>query len=396
MPSTLFDDQTVPPASWPPPPPPPPSFAPPADFGPPLPPLAPPDEPGRSRRRPNRVAALGIAAGLILGAGGTGVALYDRGSSVVGPAALTVPASSGATPGTVDVKAVLAKVQPAIVSISETVSSRRGTGSAAGSGMIIGAGGLILTNAHVITGGTNIQVTIPGRGALPATVLGSDPAADVALLQVSGVSGLPTVTLASTAPAVGDPVVAVGNALALGVSPTVTTGIVSALDREIDVEGTTLSHLIQTDAAINPGSSGGALLDAAGTVIGMTSAGATSAQSIGFAIASTTITPMLAQLQRGSASSAVSTPSASAGYLGITSRDSVGGVQVVEVVTGAPAAAAGLVPGDVIVTVDGQQVASSQALTTAIGAHKPGDAVTLTLQRGARTATVKVTLGTRP
>jgi putative serine protease PepD len=300
MSSMLFDDQgTDGPAIWP---------APPAFLPPPAPPSPTADEPPPRRRRPNRVAALGVAIGLVLGAGGATVALQDGGSTVA-PAIASAPAASGGTAGSVDVKRILAKVQPAIVSIRETVSSRRGTGSAAGSGMIIGSDGLVLTNAHVVTGGTDIKVTIPGRGTLPATVLGADTLADVALLQVTGASGLPTVTLASSAPAVGDPVVAVGNALALGVSPTVTTGIVSALDREIDIEGTTLSHLIQTDAAINPGSSGGPLLDAAGTVIGMTSAGATDAQSIGFAISSTTITPMLANLQQGGA-----------GYLGAASR----------------------------------------------------------------------------
>jgi putative serine protease PepD len=285
------------PSVWPAPPP----------FTPP-PVTPPPDAPAPPRRRPNRIAALGIAVGVVLGAGGATAALHGGGSTG-SPAVAIAPAASGGAAGSVDVKGILAKVQPAIVSISETISSRRGTGSAAGSGMIIGSDGLVLTNAHVVTGGTNIQVTIPGRGTLPAKVLGADTLADVALLQVSGASGLPTVTLASSAPAVGDPVVAVGNALALGVSPTVTTGIVSALDREIDIQGTTLAHLIQTDAAINPGSSGGPLLDAAGTVIGMTSAGATDAQSIGFAIASTTITPMLPDLQQGGS-----------GYLGTSSR----------------------------------------------------------------------------
>src|SRR5204862_4625603 len=161
--------------------------------------------------------------------------------------------------------------------------------------------GTVLTNNHVINGATNIQVTLTtDNKSHPATLLGSDPNADVAVIKIQGVNNLPTVKLGrSSSLEVGDDVVAIGNALALPGGPTVTSGIVSAVDRTIDAENERLEHLIQTDAAINPGNSGGPLSNAAGEVIGMNTAVAGQAQNIGFAIAIDTVKPNAEGLKRG-------------------------------------------------------------------------------------------------
>ena len=219
------------------------------------------------------------------------------------------------------VASIAASVDPAVVSITSQITvteSPFGSGfgeteteEVEGSGMIVTSSGEVVTNNHVIAGATSITVKIGGGSkTYRATVIGTDASKDVALLQIAGVSGLPTVTFGNSAQVqVGDSVVAIGNALALGSTPTVTTGIVSAENRTITAEndsgGTeTLTGLLQTDAAINPGNSGGPLVDSAGQVIGMDTAAAsseetgTSAQDIGFAIPSSQIVAEIAVLQQ--------------------------------------------------------------------------------------------------
>ncbi|MBA3654129.1 MAG: trypsin-like peptidase domain-containing protein [Actinobacteria bacterium] len=199
--------------------------------------------------------------------------------------------------GGIDVRAVLRRVEPAVVSISSSIAGRFGRGTAAGTGMIISPGGHVLTNAHVVADAQRIEVDIPNQGTHTAQVVGVDANQDVAVIKIDDVSGLPTVTLGDLgALQVGDPVVAVGNALALTGSPTVTTGIVSALDRTITSGRTSMAHLIQTDAAINPGNSGGPLLDSGGRVVGMNTAAAGDAQNIGFAISINEIKPRLTSI----------------------------------------------------------------------------------------------------
>src|SRR5205814_7559035 len=170
-----------------------------------------------------------------------------------------------------DVQSILSKVEPGVVAINTRGFSQGGGGffnqivpqQGAGTGMIISPDGTVLTNNHVINGATNIQVTLTtDNKSHPATLLGSDPNADVAVIKIQGVNNLPTVKLGrSSSLKVGDDVVAIGNALALPGGPTVTSGIVSAVDRTIDAENERLEHLIQTDAAINPGNSGGPLVN---------------------------------------------------------------------------------------------------------------------------------------
>jgi putative serine protease PepD len=223
--------------------------------------------------------------------------------------------NSASFPKPADVQEVLAKVEPAVVSIDTTAVTRGGDGTVegAGTGMILTTDGEVLTNNHVVAAATSVTVTLFGQtNPRPARVIGTDPTQDLALVQIENVKGLPTVQLGdSNLALVGDNVLAIGNALALAGGLTVTEGIVSSKNRSLtatsDITGRSenLSGLIQTDAAINSGNSGGPLVNASGQVIGMNTAVAEStqgnapAQDIGFAIAIDTIKPLLAQLRSG-------------------------------------------------------------------------------------------------
>jgi serine protease Do len=261
----------------------------------------------------------------------------------------------------------------------------------------------------------NLKVTLPPPGGrvFAARVIGGDSDHDLAVLKVDA-TGLPTVPLGdSKALALGERVVALGYALALPGGPTVTSGIVSALDRTVQVQDPnetdangqpltrTYQDVIQTDAAINPGNSGGPLVDMAGNVIGIDSAGNESAQNIGFAIAIGAAKPIIEQ--------AIAHPKAPEAYLGVTSEQvdaglaaQLGlpidhGVLVLALAPGGPAEKAGVVAGDVIVSLNGQTVNTSDQLGAAILKHRPGDAVKVELvdPSGAH-KTVTVTLGVRP
>jgi S1-C subfamily serine protease len=287
---------------------------------------------GHRLSRPRRGAALIAAAALVSGGLGAGLAVGLGSSGNAADGVVHVASSADLTGNqTPDVAAIAAKVDPAVVEVTSQVTvdvSSGGFGfgglggtqeeqeTLEGTGMIITSNGEVVTNNHVINGASSITVTLDGSSkSYTATVVGTDPAADLALLQIHGVSALPTVTFGnSSTMSVGDPVVAIGNALALGSSPTVTTGIISAENRTItaanDFGGSeTLTGMLQTDAAINPGNSGGPLLNAAGQVIGMNTAGGggssgTSSENIGFAIPSNEIVSLLSSLEHGGSGSA--------------------------------------------------------------------------------------------
>jgi putative serine protease PepD len=266
----------------------------------------------------------------------------------------------------------------------------------AGTGVILSADGEVLTNAHVVAGATSIKVNVGNETqSRDATLIAADAANDVALIRITGASGLPTVTLGRSADLkVGDDVVAIGNALDLKGGFTVTRGIVSALNRSIGADdGNPLTGLIQTDAAINPGNSGGPLVNAGGQVVGINTAVSGQAQNIGFAIAIDGIKTKLDGLRAGK--NAVSQPQA---FLGVKTQAVAGttGVTVVEVTPGTPAAAAGIQVDDVITAIDGAQVTDPDSLRAAISAHKPGERVNVTLTEGGARRTVAVPLGTRP
>lgn len=317
------------------------------------------------------------------------------------------PSSNGQSSQGLNAQQVAAKVEKAVVDINTVVQSSGGQGEAAGTGMILTSSGEVLTNNHVVEGSTSISVTIPGRsGSYQATVLGVDPSADVALIKIQGVSGLPTVHLAdSSSLTVGEAVVAIGNAGGVGGAPTVTQGSITALNQSITASDALsapeqLSGLIQTDAPIQAGDSGGPLANAAGQVVGMITAGQTQDMSqqssnIGFAIPASTAAGIVDQIERGQASSTVFI--GQTGFLGVGVRDNgSGGALVTNVVSGSPADQAGITPGSVITQVDGTQISSASSLSPAIQGHKPGQSIQVTWtdpNGGSQTASVTLTSG---
>ena len=327
-----------------------------------------------------------------------------------------------------DVQAVLARVEPAVVSIDSQSGGSSGSGDfveAAGTGMILTSDGEVLTNNHVVAGATTVTVTLFGQTkALPAHVVGTDPSVDVALVQIDNVRNLPTVTLGNSSDTqVGDSVLAIGNALALAGGPSVTEGIVSAENRSLSAQNDTgqtenLTGLLQTDAAINPGNSGGPLVNSQAQVVGMNTAVASSSsgnaptQNIGFAITVNSVKPLLAQLRQGGSggtggSTATTIPVNSA-YIGVTvgpitpalqQQDHLTpstGALILSVQTDSPAERAALQVDEVIVSLNGTPITSPTDLHAAIHPLKPGDHVTLGVYRGSTKLTVDVTLGVLP
>ncbi len=297
-----------------------------------------------------------------------------------------------------------------------------GGGVATGSGFVIDTDGHVLTNNHVVSGAKQIQVKLGDSDTTyDAKVVGTDPATDLALLKIDAPSDQlhPLALGDSSKVEVGDPVVAIGNPF--GLDRTVTSGIVSALQRQIQApNGFAISNVIQTDAAINPGNSGGPLIDAAGQVVGInsqieTGGGGRGNVGIGFAIPINTARDVVSQLE--------SSGKVEHAFLGITGAtiDSTlaqavnlpvsSGVLVQEVVQGGPADNAGIkggdtsatidgaslsLGGDIITAINGKKVSSMDQVVNIVNAAKPGDTIDVTVLRGGSTKTVTVTLGDRP
>jgi putative serine protease PepD len=313
--------------------------------------------------------------------------------------------------------AVAGAVEPSVVSVQ--VSAGRSSGE--GSGVILDTQGRILTNNHVIsaaTSGGELSVVLSDGRAYPATIVGTDPATDLAVIKLNTVpSGLKPATFGDSAVVkVGNPVMAVGNPL--GLSDTVTTGIVSALNRPVSADdsqgsdpfggGATsepvVTNAIQTDASINPGNSGGALVDSGGRVIGITSSiaslssggGQSGSIGLGFAIPINEAKQVADEL--------ISTGKVQHAYLGVTLADdsvSLDGAQreaaiLRSVNGGTPAAKAGLKAGDAVIGINGRAIDSSTSLIGTIRAIKPDTQITLTVVRDGKSLQVPVTLATRP
>jgi S1-C subfamily serine protease len=376
----------------------------------PLPP--PPPEPPRGdgdRRGAWLKPALagGVVGALIAAAVAGGIVAADDDGSAGRPAALT-RASSRLAGEKLDIRDVLERVEPGVVSINTEVAQATGLGlrsiPAAGSGIVIDDD-LVLTNAHVVSGASRITVSRSDGTEMAADLVGSLPSEDVALVRVRDPKGLEPVTLGdSSALQVGDEVVAVGNALNLGATPTVTTGIVSALHRSIEAESESLDDLIQTDAAINPGNSGGPLVNAAGEVIGVNTAIAGRAQNIGFALSIDSVKPLLERLRSGggevtggaflgvSTSDLADVVDAAKERFGIDRED---GAFVQQVVPGSAAEEAGLELGDVIFEVDGRSVDGAADVGRIIQDKDPGDRVQIRYERDGEARTATATLGSR-
>ena len=369
----------------------------------------------RSSRAPwsTRLSLLLVAA---LVGGLAGHFASNSSSASSGVTINSVAASPGAAilPNGMSIPKLVNRVQPSVVSIDVKGSGEEDQGT----GMIITSNGLVVTNNHVIAAAVQsgtITVTRTGSTkSIPAVLVGTNPIDDVALIKIEGVSNLPTVTFGnSNALVVGDAVVAIGNALGLAAgTPTVTSGIVSALGRTVTA-GTststeTLDNMIQTDAAINPGNSGGPLLDSSGDVVGMNTAVAgtladgTNAQNIGFAIPAATIESLLTSLKAGEsvvnhgAFIGVEITSMNAELQAEYGFTISSGAVVMSVIAGTGAAAGGVKQGDIIVGINGTAITSAQDVSSVISALKPGDVIALRIVRGTKHLTLHVTLGSAP
>ena len=359
----------------------------------------------RTARRPvaliasaSLVAAVVATALLAGGVGGAvGATLTARSEPPAASTASSAPIVAGST-STTDIEAVSAKVLPSVVQIAFSGQAGSGTGS----GVVLSQDGIILTNNHVVAeaaDGGSLTVTLHDGRTASATIVGRDPGADLAVIRVENVDNLVPVQLGSSADLkVGQQVVAIGSPL--GLSGTVTSGIVSALNRPVvsgDASGgsTSVLNAIQTDAAVNPGNSGGALVDAQGRLVGINSAIATlgasqGAQSgsigLGFAIP-------IDQAKR-IADELVKNGVASRAVLGVQSQDAQGGgAQLTTVAEGSGAAKAGLQVGDVVTSLGGIRIANSEGLLATVRSQAPSSTVDVTYVRDGKTSTVKVGLG---
>jgi serine protease DegQ len=350
-----------------------------------------------------RVVLLGIAAALAGGCSAGGDA--DDDETAAAPTTVTVTTTAASPAAAAQGEDVFGRI-PEIVDAVErsvvTVLVSGPSGSGNGSGVIWDASGDIVTNNHVVEGASEIRVALASGERLDAELVARDPITDLAVVRVER-DGLPAARFAEELPEVGELAVAMG--APLGFENTVSAGIVSGLHREIPSGGQTpaLVDLIQTDAAISPGNSGGALVDADGVVIGVNVAYIPPEQravSIGFAIPSPTVVSVARQLiERGEVRHA---------YIGILPEQvtaaldrSFGlgvqsGVLVREVTAGTPAARAGLQPGDVIVVLGGDRIETVENLFAALRRLEPGEAVDVTIVRDGSRRTVSVRLAARP
>jgi putative serine protease PepD len=304
------------------------------------------------------------------------------------------------------VEAVAKAVLPSVVKIN--VEGPQGSGS--GSGIVLSSNGEILTNNHVAEvaeNGGKMSVSFNDGSTANATIVGTDPVTDLAVIKAEGVSGLTPARIGNSNDlAVGEEVVAVGSPF--GLDATVTEGIVSSLNRPVTVSegssstgGTDTAYpAIQTDAAINPGNSGGPLVNMAGQVVGINSSIYSSSSSmgggqagsigLGFSIPISKVLPVVEQLRQGQ------TPTHA--RLGVTVSNQqnneglTDGAAIQSVGAGSAAAKAGLKAGDVVTKVDNEQITSTASLIATIRGYRPGDTVTLTVQRGNQTLTLKATL----
>jgi S1-C subfamily serine protease len=382
------------------------------------------------------LAAASLLGGGVALAGASAMGAFDD-TQLAAEATLIPSGQTGATSATgstgIDVAEIYRRSGPGVVQITSTSPGAAGTDvfgnsvpgqsqQALGSGFVIDKEGHIVTNFHVVDGASEIEVSFSNQDTVKATIVGTDPSTDLALLEVDvDAKALTPLSLAdSDAVEVGDPVVAIGNPF--GLERTVTAGIVSALQREVRAPNDlTIDHVIQTDAPINSGNSGGPLIDAQGRVIGVnsqieTAQGSTGNVGIGFAVPSNTVKSVVAQLlENGRVDRA---------YVGVTLQEvdsevanvlrlpADEGVLIGTVQAGSPAAKAGIkggttqvivagqsyqLGGDMIVEIDDKKVTTIDALREAIAAHEPGDTIDVTVvHEDGKRETLEVELGRAP
>ncbi|MFN2614685.1 MAG: S1C family serine protease [Actinomycetota bacterium] len=352
----------------------------------------PPAEPA-ARARPVGAKLVAVALVAAIGGGIVGGVVARASGSAPAVERVTAPASAISDRSPTGVAAVAKSVLPSIVRIDVTGASTPfgGSSEATGSGVIFTRDGYILTNNHVTEGATSLHVTLSTGQKLAARLVGTaSPADDIAVIKVDR-TGLPAATFGSTSSlSVGDVAVAIGSPF--GLQGTVTAGVISALHRNINLGGESLSDAIQTDAPINPGNSGGALADGSGNVVGINTAilgGGSGNVGVGFAI------PI--DIARRDAEQIIKTGHAQRPLLGITGESSPNGdgALIQEAVAGGPAAKAGIRAGDLITAVDAHAVTSMDDLVAVLGTYQPGDTVTITYIRDGGKRTSRATLATR-
>jgi S1-C subfamily serine protease len=352
---------------------------------------------GGARRLASGAVALALALAAL---GGCTSGRHGGGQAAAEPRVAGAPATKQPADVFDQIPAVVKRVEPSVVTIL--------TGGGLGSGVVWSSNGVIVTNQHVVTQGDqvagNVQVAFADGRRVSGTVKATDSDTDLAVVQADR-AGLHPATFQKALPDPGELAIAIGSPL--GFQNTVTAGIISGLHREIPGSAAAgsraLVDLVQTDAAISPGNSGGALVNAQGQVIGINEAYIPPQQgavSLGFAIPAATVVDIVGQLLKtGHARHAFFgveptdlTPEIAA-QLG-TSRDS--GVVVLDVQPGAPAAKAGIQPGDLIVALDGKAVNTVEDFLAALRQHQPGDTVSATIVRGNTQQDKRVTLTDRP
>jgi putative serine protease PepD len=368
---------------------------------------------------PRSLVALLAATAVLGGAAGAGiVAIAGTGNStnttttVTQPAANTgdrVTTSSSSSSSGLNATALYAAAAPGVVDItSRGVSgtsdsqnpfgpSQQPSTTATGTGFVVDGKGHIVTAAHVVDGASSITVTFQDGTTRTAKLLGKDNATDVAVLSVdpSGLTLHPLALGSSSDLEIGNAVAAIGDPFTYDRS--LSTGVVSGLDRTISApNGFTVAHAIQTDAALNPGNSGGPVLDASGKVVGIVDQIATNGSSdtssgVGFAVPIDLVKGELSQLEAGK--------TVQHAYLGVSTSSATtttAGALIQSVTSGGPADDAGIQSGDVITALGSTQIKGTNDLVGAIATHKPGEKVTVTIHRGSQTKNVTVTLGSQP
>jgi putative serine protease PepD len=351
-----------------------------------------------NRRRTASVAALLVGAAAV-GAGGaaTYAGLSPAGTQTVVRQVTVESGQPAANASGLSVSDVYDRAYKGVVEITVTSQSTptpfgEQAQRAQGSGFVYDAEGHIITNEHVVDGATSVSVRFWNGQTYDAEVVGTDASTDLAVIKVDAPASLlqPLQLGDSSSVHVGDDVVAIGSPF--GLENTVTSGIVSALHRQMTSPNNfTITDAIQTDAAINHGNSGGPLLDADANVIGVNAqieSDSGGNDGVGFAIPSNTVESIVSQL--------ISTGQAEHAYLGVAVETVDGGARITQVRPGTPAAQAGLRAGDLVTEIDGKAISSGDELTSAIGAKQPGDSVSITYTREGSSHTVEVELATRP
>jgi putative serine protease PepD len=376
------------------------------------PPAGPPPRSGAHGPRRRAIALLVVLTAILGGGAGAGLVLAtgagDRTTTTTVTQAASATRETSSTAGALNASTLYANTAAGVVDItSRGIASSSGGGSpfggpsqsstATGTGFVVDGKGHIVTAAHVVQGASSISVKFQDGTTRTAKLLGTDEATDVAVLSVdpSGLTLHPLSLGSSAALGIGDQVAAIGDPFTYERS--LSTGIVSGLDRTISApNGFTVAHAIQTDAALNPGNSGGPVLDASGQVVGIVDQIATNGSSdtssgVGFAVPIDLVKSELGQLEAGK--------TVHHAYLGVatsTADSATPGALVQSVTSGGPAADAGLRSGDVVTSIGTSAIHGTNDLVAAIAAHEPGDRVELTVRRGSQTVELTATLGTQP